>query len=99
MEMTHDEIRRNYREAKNKTKQVGILAELNNCSRKEIEEILGLLKNPIEPCKTENPEFTRGEIMDMLFGKIDALDRQIKRLEEEYRNISITIEVLRKIGI
>lgn len=99
MEMTHEEIQRNYREAKNKNRQIGILAELNDCSRSEIEDILGIDEKPAELYRVEMPaELTRGEIMDMLFSKMDALEQEIKKLEEEYRNISITIEVLGKIG-
>lgn len=42
MEMTHEEIKRDYRLAKNKSKQVGILADLNGCKRRDIEKILGI---------------------------------------------------------
>lgn len=38
--MTNEEICRDYRLAKQKVKQIGILADLNDCQRKEIVEIL-----------------------------------------------------------
>lgn len=38
--MTNEEICRDYRLAKQKVKQIGILADLNECTRKEIVEIL-----------------------------------------------------------
>ena len=37
-----DEIRMMYREAKNKQKQVGILAEMHLCSAEDIRKVLGL---------------------------------------------------------
>lgn len=40
MQMTPKEIVRNYREAKNKKMQIGILAELNLCSKQDILDIL-----------------------------------------------------------
>ena len=40
MTMTNEEIVRDYRAAKNKLKQVGILAELNLCKKMEIAKIL-----------------------------------------------------------
>ena len=36
MVMTDSEILKSYNEAKSKTKQVGVLADLNGCSRKEM---------------------------------------------------------------
>lgn len=40
--MTHDEIRRRYREARDKVKQIQILAELNLVSPNDIRAVLGL---------------------------------------------------------
>lgn len=40
--MTPYEIRQNYKEAKSKKKQIGILADLNQCSKEEIKRILGV---------------------------------------------------------
>lgn len=40
MEMSEQEILSNYRQAKNKSAQIGILAELNICEKKMIIEIL-----------------------------------------------------------
>lgn len=47
MEMTNGEIVASYRQAKHKTQQIGILAELNRCSNKKIMEIL--IKGGIAP--------------------------------------------------
>ncbi len=40
MTMTDEEICRDYRTAKTPTKQIGILADLNGCTKAEIKEIL-----------------------------------------------------------
>lgn len=94
MQMSESEIKRRYKEAKNQKQQIGILADLNCCSKEEIESILGITKEDNKP----PGEMSRGQIMDLLFGKLDLLEKEIKKLEEEYRNISITISVLGKIG-
>lgn len=97
MQMTPDEIRRNYREAKNKNRQIDILADLNECSRKEIEKILNMDSKKAENCEepkhipTEN---SSGEIIGKLFARLDILDKEIKEKEAEYKNIIIAIEVL-----
>lgn len=57
MNMTNEEIIRNYKEAKNPYKQAKILAQLNGCSEDEIKNILheaGVLKAyNRKPAKTE----------------------------------------------
>lgn len=94
MQMSESEIKRRYKEAKNQKQQIGILADLNCCSKEEIESILGITKEDNKP----PGDMSRGQIMDLLFGKLDLLEQEIKKLEEEYRNISITISVLGRIG-
>lgn len=42
MQMTNDEIKTSYRDAKCKSKQIPILAQLNACDTTQIREILGL---------------------------------------------------------
>lgn len=47
--MTVDEIVTSYRQAKNPQLQIGVLADLNVCTRKEIKDLLaeaGVLKAP-----------------------------------------------------
>jgi len=56
MQMTNEEICRNYRQAKDKQNQIQILAELNNCKANEIREILkdsGELKEENIPLTVE----------------------------------------------
>jgi hypothetical protein len=90
MQMTDSEIIRNYNQAKDKKIQIGILADLNCCTQDKIEQILGLRKKPKENPNTNN-------LLEMLFAKLDAIDCQIKDLEEEYKKVSIAIEVLGKV--
>jgi hypothetical protein len=40
MQMTNEEIYRDYRQAKDPKKQIGILAELNQCDRRTIKKII-----------------------------------------------------------
>ena len=60
MQMTDDEIVRHYREARNKAKDITVLADLNTCKPKEIREILiraGELPQPVAlPKKPEPPQ-------------------------------------------
>ena len=51
MEMTNSEIVTSYRQSKHKARQIGILAELNRCSNKQIIEIL---LNGVIPLKSFN---------------------------------------------
>lgn len=52
MQMTEEEIRRNYRQAKDKPIQIGILADLNCTDQNTIREILGLEKKNVRKAKT-----------------------------------------------
>lgn len=101
MQMTDDEIRRNYNEAKNQKAQIGILADLNDCSKEKIKQILGLDKKP--EVKKENPD-----VIQKLYDKLDFLDEEIKRyekakqdcekliavFEEDYQKVIIAIQVI-----
>lgn len=58
MQMTDDEIVRHYREARNKAKDITVLADLNTCKPKEIREILiraGELPQPVALPKKPEP--------------------------------------------
>lgn len=86
MEMGHEEIRISYRNARYPKRQIGILAELNCCSREEIEKI-------VQGTKEDSPD---GDILHRLYGRLDVLDGEIREREAEYRKIVITLEVLSK---
>lgn len=94
MVMSREEILRDYKSAKNRRRQVQILADLNCCSRAEIERILGLEKPdgaaPAAGIETEE----RSPFEAWLHGRLDSMDAEIKALEEKYRKYANAIEVL-----
>ena len=86
MQMTDDEIRRNYNEAKNQKAQIGILADLNDCSKAKIKQILGLDKKP--EVEKEKPD-----VIQKLYEKLDFLDEEIKRYEKAKQDCEKLIAV------
>ena len=95
---TPNEICRTYRLAKDRPKQIQIMAELNGVSREEIIKIL-VLGGEIPSDETESMQNTgsKAEIVsetvvtpcmpravrDALFKRIDELEQQIKPLERQ----------------
>ena len=53
MEMTNEEIIKSYKEAKNKSRQIKILAELNCCKQIDIKKIVGVEEPKKEEKKAE----------------------------------------------
>ena len=98
MQMTEGEIRRSYGAAKNKNTQIGILADLNACSKDHIKQILGIDEAVEEVLETEPQEPTKSELLKLLFTKLDSLDEQIKSLEKEYKDVHTAIEVISALG-
>lgn len=96
MQMTDNEIRRDYNSAKNKKKQLGILAELNCCSVAEIKDIV-LCTPKVKATPPASINLAEGQInkvKDMLAQKLDALDEEIKRLESQYKETVIAMRVV-----
>lgn len=101
MYMTEGEIRRDYAGAKNKSMQIGILADLNCCTKDRIREILGLIpctESTVEIAEPDgNPvekSVDKDAIMSRLYSTLDDLDREIKQLEKQYQNTAIAIKVV-----
>ena len=99
MQMSVEEIKRNYNEAKNKNRQIGILADLNCCSKEEIEKIVAVedaIEQKVEKTSVSpvEKELSVNDVRNQLYERMDELDLQIKTLEKEYRNIVITLGVL-----
>lgn len=94
MEMTNEEIRKNYQEAKSKKTSIKILADLNDCSVEEIKEILGVKTTPKtkntgkskaeEPKSEEKPKMPK-IAFKVLCATLDSLDAKIK-----YHDIQIS---------
>ena len=60
MKMSDFEIVRDYRHAKNKVGQVQILADMNLCSKKEIEEVLE--QHGVKVLRADTPEDKRQSV-------------------------------------
>lgn len=93
---TQDEICRSYRMAKDRTKQIQIMAELNGVSREEIIKTLvrgGEIPSDETEQNTGSKAKTVSEtvvmpcmpraVRDALFKRIDELEQQIKPLERQ----------------
>ena len=74
--MTEREICLSYREAKDKRKQIPILADLSELSKPEI---IGIL--------LRNGENVMKQDIEQLYKRLDTLDAQIAEREREYRAI------------
>lgn len=74
--MTEREICLSYREAKDKKKQIPILADLSELSKPEI---IGIL--------LRNGESVAKQDIERLYKRLDTLDAQIAEREKEYRAI------------
>lgn len=101
MQMSENEIRRDYAGAKNKSMQIGILADLNCCPKDRIREILGLIpctEGTVEIAEPDgNPvekSVDKDAIMSRLYSTLDDLDREIKQLEKKYQDTAIAIKVV-----
>lgn len=98
MQMSVGDIKRSYDEAKNKKTQIGILAELNCCTKEEIVKIIDAenrrKESLRETSETPREEPKLSQIKEMLYARLDELEKDIKALEEEYRKVSIAAEVL-----
>ncbi len=95
--MTDGEIRQVYRSARNRKKQISILAQLNCCSTGRILEIVHS-KADIREEEADQRTVECGSIspeQKALIDRMDELDSQIKILENEYRR---TVTELARIG-
>lgn len=86
MQMTENEILRSYNQAKDKKEQVKILADLNCCSKEDIQKILHLDRK-----EGNKPNADKKTLLD----RLDELDAMIKPLEYEYERI---VKKLKKMG-
>lgn len=105
--MTDSEICREYRLAKDKDKQIGIIADQcgPGINRTEIIKVLvdcGEMAPPKpKKCAAKQnapdkmPELSNA-VADALFARIDELDRQIKPIEDERKELDKRIEPLRR---
>ena len=99
MQMTNEEIVRNYKEAKHKDSQIKILAQLNLCDPQKIKDILkdaGVIRKYVrrdpepkeEPAKAVPVKVAKKAALPKLLPEavIDAIRRRMAELDELIEN-------------
>lgn len=108
MEMSNEEIIRRYKQAKHKPSQIQILAELNNCPKEQILEIIGseIMDNrTAEPAEMSQEQHKKVIVVSpsphdidaleaYVTDRMDELENQIKELESKYRDLATTLLVI-----
>lgn len=93
MEMTDSEIVRNYNASRKKTLQIGILADLNTCSKQRIADILiaaGIKvpekfyheKKAMTPEKPKEVEVTKETLAKIGYEELERLEKEIRQQEK-----------------
>ena len=100
MQMSEAEICKRFKEAKDHRKQVGILADLNCCSRDQIREIL--LKNGIAPPRygnryTKIKEENLPKDIPVPKSVFNTIKDRIDNIDMEIQNLEVRIEYLREV--
>lgn len=86
MQMTDGEIRRMYKSAKNKKKQIEILAQLNCCDTGKILQIVHNNRDAKEKLEKHDSAYCITiHKANALMDRLDELNAMIKPLEDEYR--------------
>ena len=101
MNMSVDEICRNYRQAKDKREQIKILADLNCTNKDEIIKVL-VDCGEMEPREIRTKKTAKKQAAELpepvahaLFARIDELDKLIKPLEDQRNEIDKQMKPLR----
>lgn len=98
--MSSEEICKEYRGAKNKKQQIGILADQNLCQKSDIIKILieaGEDMSCMEPKKKDKPKMAPQEplpevVLGVLYARLDLIDQEMAAKEEEYKQIVAFIQ-------
>lgn len=106
MEMSNEEIIRRYKQAKHKPSQIQILAELNACPKSKILEIVSdsIVPNHPTPAQPkEQPETVKvvdnlASFEEYVVNRMDEIDGQLKALEKEYADLSVTLLTIGRYG-
>ena len=102
--MTDNDICREYREAKDKKKQIDIIADqLPGMTREDVIKVLvdcGEMEPPAEEPKRQSrkravplPKMTE-PVKNALFSRMDEIDREIKPLEDQRKELEHQMEPL-----
>lgn len=80
------EIRDSYRNAADQKKQIGILADLHDCTVQDIQQVLGLpvSKRKVKPAPTDKPDESASLLDGVSYAKIFGMAlRKVRRLNSE----------------
>lgn len=99
MQMTESEIVKDYREAKNKSEQINILADLNCCSKVEIKEIL--LNNGVSSQELQRKRKPRKKPEESskhlpVDTVVSVLAQRVKEIDKELQEHSAVVESLER---
>jgi len=106
MEMSNEEIIRRYKQAKHKPSQIQILADLNACPKSKILEIVSdsiAPKHSVPAQHKEQPEPVKAvdnlaSFEEYVVNRMDEIDGQLKALEKEYADLSVTLLTIGRYG-
>ena len=85
-----------YKQARDKFKQIQILADLNTVDRIKIIKILLFWgERPYLSSKKAEKELHNKKYLDVLFKRLDVLDSEIAKREMEYREIVKILKEMR----
>ena len=106
MEMSNEEIIRRYKQAKHKAAQIQILADLNACPKSKILEIVSdsiVPRHPTPAQPKEQPETVKAvdnlaSFEEYVVNRMDEIDGQLKTLEKEYADLSVTLLTIGRYG-
>lgn len=95
--MTESEIISAYSRAKDKRKQVDILADLSGLQKSEILRIVH--DHEKAPVKEQPQEQDwKEQLLTQLYGRLDELEKEIRRKEVCYKEIATAIKVISELA-
>lgn len=105
MQMTENEIVKSYKQATKKVQQIGILADLNLCSKKEIRAILeshgcevphygNRYTKPKETSKSTKPKKTEPPALDFQTPVVVLVQKRLAEIDFEMKPLETRLEAL-----
>lgn len=97
MRYTENEIIRSYNAAKDKKKQVDILAELCCCQKSEILDIIHKQEKVLHEEEQPQEEW-REKILNQLYKRMDEVEKEIRKKEASYKELAMAIKVISELA-
>ena len=105
MQMTTSEIVKSYKQSKKKVQQIGILADLNLCSKKEIRDLLeqngcdvphykNRYSKTESDTQTDKPNFPE-PVIALVKKRLLEIDLEMKPIESRLESLSIEYNTLK----